>query len=140
VSKPRTGIETRMPPLEYTERHDDALLWPLTGRGNYGEPLIDAGNPVELKVRWETRRDERVNREGTTIATVARLEVDREIAEGSLMRRGTLSEWRGTGSGDTSADILTVAIYEEVPDLRDREIYRIVSLSEYKGTLPGPLS
>lgn len=123
-----------MPPIETFERNHDALLWPLVSYNDYGRVTISS-DVVELKVRWEQKRSERLDAQGHRISLDAMVIVDRQIEIGGEMVRRTLEDWVGTGSGGGQAEIYKVVWYDEVADVRGREVLREVGLKRLKGSL-----
>lgn len=134
-----------MPPPETFERHDRAVLLEFAGVDSYGEIVRRA--PVELTVRWETadvflpggRREVR-DPQGNTIALDALVVVAREIPVDSLMWKGTLEEWvgsgTGTGSDSPTSELMIVKWYSEIPDLKGRHVRRLVGLMKYRSEVP----
>lgn len=122
-----------MPPLEKMDRHQTAVLWPSIGFDEYGQP--DVGDPIQIIVRWNTRRMETVDAKGNTIALDALVIVDRQIAIGSDMWLGALADWYGTGSAGNDDEVMQVKTYEETLDIKGRSARHIVGLM-YKGDQP----
>jgi len=123
-----------VPPLETSERHQQAVYWPLAGYDRHGEQRV--GDPQEIDVRWEDRRGEMVDPQGNRVATDAYAHVDREIAVGSCMWKGSLADWLSAGSGLEDARVMLVVAYREVPDVRGRELRRTLGLRKYGGAPP----
>ena len=115
-------------------RLQTAVLWPCSGRDNYGEPQV--GSPVEILVRWITKRMEALDALGNTIALDAQAVVNQEIAVGSLMWLGTLASWQGTGSAVQPSDLMQVKIYDEATDLKGRATRRTAGLMRFRDALP----
>jgi hypothetical protein len=129
-----------MPAQELAFRRQRAILWPLltpasAGRQKFNEPL--KGDPVELSVRWDDQQKEILGSNGTPVRVDAVVIVDRRIAIDSLMVKGTLSEWLGTGSA-TAQDptVMQVIVFNEVPDIKNRVSYREVGLIRFRSSLP----
>lgn len=123
-----------MPAPEGAFRRQDAVLWPASGHNDYGERQV--GEPVELRVRWNTTRQEAVAPDGNTVQLTAVVVVDRVIEVGGLMYLGTLEEWYGTGSAGDDSELHQIITYRETPDLKGRFIRRTVGLMKWKDTLP----
>lgn len=121
-----------MPPIETSDLHQTAVLWPADGSyDEYGNPAI--GEPVEVSVRWEFCREEVVGPQGSPTALDAMAVVDRVVPIDSRMWLGTLDDWYGeSGSAGEDDEVLTVATYNEIPDVRGREFRRTVGLTRYK--------
>lgn len=124
-----------MPHQELSHRFQTAVYWPAGGYDDYGQPLRQ--DPVELQVRWEKDQREYTDPEGNLHMLEATVHVDRRIGIGSKMWLGSLSEWLGTGSGDSDTELMEVRVYDEIPDVKNRGIYREVGLAFYRASLPG---
>lgn len=118
-----------MPAQETSHRFQTALYWPFAGVDDYGQPVVSS-SPQELSVRWEQTRQEATDPQGNTITVDAVAVVDRKVTVGSEMWLGSLDDWLGTGSGSAGSDdeVMRVASYDEVPDLRGRATWRQAGL------------
>lgn len=123
-----------MPSPEIANRLQKALLWAKISDDAYGEPVVSA--PVEIDVRWVTKRRQATGPDGTPIAIDATVIVNQEIAIGSIMWEGSMAEWVGTGSGEADKFLMQVMTYDETPDLKNRLRAREVSLQFFRGSLP----
>ena len=123
-----------MPAFEKMDRKQDALVWNKSSTSSLGQPVVSS-TPVALMVRWDDFQSERLDRESNSIAIDATVVVDREIAVGSIMYKGTVSEW-GAGSHDDVSGLMLVKLYDETPDIKNRNIRRTVSLCRYSDVLP----
>lgn len=133
-----------MPPVESKDLKQTAVLWPWIGYDNYGKPIH--GSPVELSplsiprngVRWLTKRRMMTDAQGNVIALDATAVVAQKIDPDSLMWLGTLSDWYGTGSADTTTlgnELMIVKMYNEAPDIKNRSMNkrRDIGMLKYKG-------
>lgn len=117
------------------DRHDDAVLWPATGAANhYGEPLV--GSAVEVKVRWVHQQRDMLDPQGNTVAVDATVVADREIPIGSLMYEGPLSDWLGTGSGETPSGRMQVKAESRAEDLKGMVTRREYGLMRFRDSHP----
>lgn len=123
-----------MPAPEAACRLQTAVLWSKIGDDDYGEPLRD--DPEEINVRWVQRRTASLDANGNTISLDATVVVNQEIVVGSLLWLGALSSWTGTGSAGDDTELMIVATYNETPDLKNREIRRMVGLRRFRDSLP----
>src|SRR5438045_7940552 len=100
-----------MPSPELSHLYQAAVLWNRTtaqyGSDGYGQPLMD-GVPVEIRCRWDDTKRECLDPEGNRIAVDATALVDRDIAIGSEMSLGNLSDWVGTGLGQDDDTLVMV--------------------------------
>jgi hypothetical protein len=117
-----------MPFQEVAFLEQTALLWAASGVDRYGQVTVLP--PVEIPVRWLTKRREVLDAKGNTIALDAQAVVRQRIAVGSHLWLGNLVQWYGTGTGSSLADeeLMEVKTYDETPDLKDRGVFRIVGL------------
>lgn len=131
-----------MPPIEEMDCNQPAVLWRIRG-GNYhgegvldenGEPLLE--DPYQIYVRWENVMREVVAPDGATVTIFAELVVTEPIPTNSLLWRGCLEDFLGTGSGADDADLMQVHSYEEIPSYHARAVKREVTLKKFKDTLP----
>lgn len=131
-----------MPQQELAYRTQTAVLWETKGGGYHGEPPVNEYGEVlinvyqEIRVRWETGRRKALNPQGGTVSLDAQAFVSQEIRIGSIMWLGKYDDWLGTGSGATDAELMQVATYEEIPDVKGRAVARVVGLMKYKSDLP----
>jgi hypothetical protein len=109
-------------------------LWERVGNDAYGEPIVSS--PIELRVRWEDTDDEMRKPDSTLIRLAATVVVDRKVPIGSIMWKGDLDDWNGTGSSTDEIDLMQVEAYLETPDLKNRYLRRVLRLSRFRSTLP----
>lgn len=125
-----------MPALEEMDRLQDALLWPITGKDQFGQPTHDfsSGAVVQLKVRWVNKRRLASDPQGNPITVDATVITNRAIEVGSLMWKGKLSDTPGT-SETPESKIMVVVGYDDTPDIKNRFTRREVYLQYWKKTL-----
>lgn len=124
-----------MPPLETTSLIHKAVLWKSTSRlTRDGRKKVEA--PIQIKCRWEKVRRQSINGAGAIVGTVATVVVDREAPDGSILWLGELDDWYGTGSGHDEGELMEVVSYEEVSDIKGRNVRREVGLVRGNDTLP----
>lgn len=112
-----------------------AVLWPVIGVNRYGENVV--GSPVEIAVRWNTNRAERLDPKGNTVTVDGTAIVAQDIAIGSHMWLGTMSEWYGevgSGSGAGDDELTYVKTFKSTPDVKGRQTAREVGLMRFKNT------
>ena len=120
-----------MPTMETSDRIQKAVYWAANGNDNYGRVKVDAR--VELEVRWEKRWRESVDDDGNTVATEARVVVDRVIPVDSILWLGSMEEY---AAKTTPTDFKQVISYDEIPDVKGRVSRRTVTLMKYSDELP----
>lgn len=124
-----------MPAFETMDRYQVAVLWPKTGTNRNGQPIVSP-TPVQIRVRWDDQQAERLDPQGNTIRIDATVVVDREIEVGSIMYKGSISDFAGTGSDEEPAGLMLVKSYDETPDIKKRFKRRVVTLMRYTDSLP----
>jgi hypothetical protein len=110
--------------------YQKAVLWMYNSDDEYGDPKVDAS--VEISCRWEKRRSQSVDAEGNAIAVEAEVMVDREIKVDSILWKGEKNDY----DASTATDYMQVKVYDEVPDVKNRFVERIVKLAKWGDTLP----
>lgn len=120
-----------MPTLETSSLHQKAVLWTASGLDD--ESVVTLNAKIEIDIRTEKRRKESTDAQANPIATVLTVWVDREIAIGSILWIGTLEAWNALSP---KSNLKQVIMYEEIPDIKGREIERIVTLQKFGDTLP----
>lgn len=124
-----------MPALETMDLRQKALFWEKIGVTNYGQPRVDTSvDPVELSVRWEEVKKEKLTTGGQTLQVDAEVVVDREIPDQSLMWLGSLADLPDDLNDIT--DVMQVISVDEVPDLKNRNTRRVCLLMRYMDKLP----
>jgi hypothetical protein len=121
-----------MPPLETMDRYQTAVLWRRGDDTDTGES--DKGEPTEITVRWVTGRKETTDRKGNVIALDAEVILAETVQIGDELWKGTLEEWYGTGSAGNNDEVMRVATYEEVPDIKNRNVQYVAGLQWFKDT------
>jgi hypothetical protein len=115
--------------LDYRYRIFPAVIWPVIGYNQYGEPML--GGPSQIQVRWDDDRHEVMDPKGNVITLEASVILPQRVLIGSLMWRGLLSSWYGTGSALPENDVMQIIMYDETPDLKGRCFRREAHLMRY---------
>ena len=124
-----------MPSPEIADLHQKAVLWPAGGIDAYGE-VLRSSPPVEIDVRWVLSREKYQDAQGNTVMLDGYVAVDRKIAIDSILWRGRLANWSGTSPLVNADELMQVRTYEEIPDVKGREVRRLVGVVRYRGELP----
>jgi hypothetical protein len=126
-----------MPPLESLDRYESALLWEATGESNdNGDPLVSP-TPVEIRVRIVYKMRQSVDPNGNVIGVDAMMHANREIAVGSRVWEGSLSEWVGTGSSEPAVRVLYVSTDETALDIKGRFRRYQYGMTRHMATING---
>ena len=133
-----------MPWLEFdwSQRQQFALLWAFTGYDGYGQAKTAA--PVQVRVRWITKRRQVMDHLGNVITLDATAVVGQKIDIGSKMWLApdgispdtALAWWNGTGSGLPEDELMEVKTYDEAKDLKGRFTRRQVGLMKFRNASP----
>lgn len=115
-----------MPAHETAWRTQTAVLWEPSGTDGYGQATF--ASPVEVDVRWKYANTEMVGADGKPVAIDATVVVAQEVPVNSRMWLGSLSEWLGTGSGDSAEPLMRVLTYRYTPDIKGRNFRRTLGL------------
>lgn len=119
-----------MPSITKAARRQKAVLWAATNTyDNDGVPQVSAAK--ELKVRWETERDESFPTLNETVAYDEMAQVGEEVAVGSIMWKGKLIDLPSTPN-----NLRKVVHYAEIPGIKGRIQDRWVFLVKFSDTLP----
>ena len=122
-----------MPPLESLDLYDRAVLMEFISQDDYGQPLVREAE--EIDCQWEEAQSESRDPQGNVIAIDATVVVDREVPTDSIIWKGELVDWLGTGSGGGDDPILMrVARVGAIHDLQGRDFRRVLYLQRVRGT------
>lgn len=122
-----------MPPLESLDLYDRAVLMEFISQDDYGQPLVREAE--EIDCQWEEAQSESRDPQGNVIAIDATVVVDREVPTDSIIWKGELVDWLGTGSGGGDDPILMrVARVGAIHDLKGRDFRRVLYLQRFRGT------
>lgn len=106
-------------------RKQKAVLWEEDGVDVYGAPKFK--DPVEIDCRWDGVSEQFVDSDGSVKVSRARVMVDRDFNEGSLLKRTTLASI-DQSKGGREQDAWEVRKFENIPNLRATEFLRIAIL------------
>ena len=122
-----------MPALEIVDFIHDAVLWEITGRNSFAEPVL--ADPIDIRCRWIQTKKETVNAQGNTVTIDAQVYVAVDIPIGSLMWKGEVADLLGTDQTPPS-DAMQVVGFPKTPDLKGRNYRRMVNLMRFGDALP----
>lgn len=123
-----------MPAPEVAHLNQWSILWSPGAADRYGLPT--RGEPEEIRVRWMAGQRVADGPDGGTIVLDALADVDRVIAQDSLMWLGTIEEWNEAGSGPGDSELMRVVRYRATPDVKGRAMRRTVDLQRFRQALP----
>src|SRR5262245_11016079 len=118
-----------MPAFETADRHEDAVLWTVTGTTRNGEPIV--GSPEGIRVRWQRENVIISDPLGQPVKLDAFVVVDRAVPVGSLLWLGRLADYNPAANNE----IMEVILFKESPDLKARNRRRILGLMKFKGSI-----
>lgn len=118
-----------MPALETVALKQKAVLWSKNGDNTYGETKINA--KIEIDSRWETTRQDTRNPERATTGFESIVYVDREIAIDSILWLGSIDDLP-----TTPTNLRQVKDYDEIPDIKSRNVQRFVTVVKFSNELP----
>lgn len=124
-----------MPPLEDLEETEPALLWEFRRFDGAGEAVV-ADAPEELDVRWVTTTRWVPGPDGQTLQIDAKVCPPRAVPPGSLLFRGSLSDYQDALL-DGTAELYKTATRSEAKDLKGRHARYEYGCTFYRGSLPG---
>ena len=98
----------------------------------FGNKVFD--QPKQIKVRWEDKTEEFLDKTGNTLISRSQVFVDRKIEERSVLWKGTFAtvqvEVDDNGNPDpfVNDDAFEVRQYAEQPDFKAKKFLRYVML------------
>jgi hypothetical protein len=119
-----------VPALEIVNLKQRAVLWATSGKSRYGEPTV--ASPVEIRVRWEEGLSESIDDSATPIAVNATVDVDRDVAAGSILRLGKLADL----PSPVTDGLMEVISFDKTPDIKSRVFQRSVTVRRWRSSLP----
>jgi hypothetical protein len=119
-----------VPALEIVNLRQRAVFWATSGKSRYGEPTV--ASPVEIRVRWEEGISESIDDSATPIAVNATVDVDRDVAAGSILRLGKLTDL----PSPVTDGLMEVISFEATPDIKCRRYQRSVTVRRWRSSLP----
>jgi hypothetical protein len=131
-----------MPPLEYMDLNDPAVVWGYVRSSREGEPLVLA--PIQLMTRWEEGQIEIPNPDGSfltldaTIATDRNIKLNSIVWEGQVLSDQTFVSFDGItypSSGPTT-DLYEIVTRVRAEDLKGRYPRYEFGLRRYKDIVP----
>lgn len=109
-----------------------AVLWTRAGYDKHGEIKVNAA--VEIDVRWERALSQRMSEDDTPIAITATIDVDRDIAVGSLLWLGNKIDLPAVIANITN--LVQVIGFDSIPDIKGRVFQRSVTVKKWRDRLP----
>lgn len=115
--------------LTAQHRRQDAVYYALSGKDKWGNPTVSAG--IALRVRWVTEQRETLTPDNTTQITDVRINVDRDIAVGSIFWEGKLADLPSPVT-----NLYQVVQKRSIPNLKNYQTEYDLFLIRYGDTLP----
>lgn len=119
--------------VETTARHQWAVLWAASGLDTHGRQTVEP--PVEIQVRWKHTQRMGSDARGNPVSIDAQVVVAQDVPMGSVMWEGKLDDLPGT-SYVPESDVMEVVGQDTVPDIKGRNVHRVLSLSRSSDSLP----
>jgi len=104
----------------------DAVYWPTEDVDAFGKPSW--GSPVVIKCRWESSRETFINANGDEEVSRAKLIVDRDIEEKSVLLLGTLANVTDQDNPKENDGAWEVRLFMKTPDAKAKRFLREVYL------------
>lgn len=117
-----------MPPFETADRRQKVVVWVKSGVDSYGQDTITAA--VEKTVRLVKGFSDSFEQEGRTITVNAQLVTNEDLALGSQVWEGTL-----TDLPETPTDLWTIVRRSITPDLKARFTRYTFDLSRHSDSV-----
>ncbi len=126
-----------MPAIEVDGLTEKAVLLPKTGVDAYSEVMCSEA--VEIDVKWTylylTKGQTTTvrNARGQEVSISALVVVDQKVKVGSLIWKGSLLDWLGSGSADDrESELMEVLTYNETKDFSGMETRRTLACGFYR--------
>lgn len=123
-----------MPAFETMDRPQTATYWPKIGDSNLGLPVV--GSPVQLSVQWDDHSAEVLDPKGNVVTVDATMFASQTLLIDSVVKKGTLAEWQGTGSADVPSRLMMIKTVNITPDIKGRNVVYFYGLMRYNDDLP----
>lgn len=99
-----------------------AVYWAFSTYDNYGRPAWS--DAVEIDCRWEDVHEEFMAADGSALISSAKVYVDRDIQEGSLLLLSELDSSIDTDNPRDNVGAREVKRFEKLPNLKNTEYLR----------------
>lgn len=110
-------------------------LWRRVGYDAYGQPKV-TDEPVEIRVRLETRQRQSTDKDGNTITIEGDLVLGEAIPVGSVVWPNPLEDLPFGTSLTGEDDLLETISYDEVPDIKGRFSMKKAAVMRFRGSMP----
>ena len=119
-----------MPIPEESDLPHKAVLWEFVGHDRQGQPRVAA--PVEIDCFWVNTNRRVLSADGNEVQITARVRVDREIPDGSILWRGELDDFENNGR----QPLVRAEAVLEADDVKGQFTERQLMVSRFRGKLP----
>lgn len=120
-----------MPDIETACRNQRAVLWMASATAVSDDGKRKVAAAVEIKVRWENRREETTDSQGQAVSVTAEVVVDRDVIVGSILWLGALDD-----IASPPVNLQKVVAFDKIPDVKGTKYRRTVRLTRHHNTLP----
>jgi hypothetical protein len=119
-------------PLETEDLLQKAVLWAAseTAVDDDGNRKVSS-TPIEINVRWLTKKDQTTNAKGIVIGTEGTVIVEQDIAIGSILWLGEIDD-----VATPPVNLFQTVSFDTTPDIRNFNTRRSVRVKRFGNTLP----
>lgn len=113
-----------------------AVLWRKAGADESGNTVLSA--PEEIRLRWNKKRTEALQPDGTRISVDATVRTRVDLVVGDQLwlapdpALDALEQWYGTGSGGHDNEVMEVVGFNWTSDVKGRNVERLSGLNKYQ--------
>ena len=107
-------------------RKQTAVYWPFSSVDQFGKKSF--GSAVEVSVRWDDVSEEFLDADGERQLSRATVYVDRDMALGSVLMSGTLSDITDAVNIKENAGAWGIRKFDKIPNIKATEFLRIARL------------
>ena len=109
-----------------TMRKQDAVYWPFSSINQFGKKSV--GTAVPIRVRWDDVSEEFLDGQGERQLSKALVYVDRVMALGGILMKGTTSNITDAVDIKENANAWEIRRFDEIPDIKAKQFLRIAYL------------
>lgn len=119
-----------MPRTATKNLKDKAAYWAYSGVDDYGNITVSAA--VEIDVFWNQTVTQLIQPDGKRVRVDGQVFCAIDLSEKGLLWHGNLADVPVSFNND----LMEIAFFAKVPDIKSRKYTRYVGIRRYKDTLP----